>query len=63
MWGVTGLFWVLTFIPLRVFKSVFAYIILGVMGAELIRIVAIILIDCVALIADDYDKKEELRID
>jgi hypothetical protein len=61
LWGVTGLFWVLTFIPLRVFKELFAYIILGMMAAELVRIVAIILVDCAAILGDDFDKNSELR--
>ena len=61
VWVVTGIFWVLTFIPLRVFKEVFYYVVVGLMAAELVRIVAIIIIDCVALIGDDYVTNHELK--
>ena len=63
VWGITGIFWVLTFIPLRVFKQIFYYIVFGVMGAELVRIIGIIIIDCAALIGDDYSVNHELKSD
>ena len=59
IWGVSGIFWGLTFLPLPVFKSVFYYITLGLLAGELIRIVTIISLDCIGILIDDYSENDE----
>ena len=54
MWTIGLLFWGLTFIPLPVMHVVFSYIATGIMWTNMVRLGAILLLKCIAFIADSY---------
>ena len=54
IWTVGLIFWGMTFIPMPVMHVIFSYIATGIMWANIIRLAGILIVKCIAFMADSY---------